>query len=149
MKIEGRHIEIGLAPTMNATRSHRLEGARILVVEDEVIIALEIAASLEEEGAEVIGPSHTLADAMVLASKSPISAAILDMRLGSASVGPVARLLSERKIPFIFYSGQAHGEPMRAEWPATPIFSKPTPSRLLIDALVRLIRRSELTPAAN
>lgn len=131
-------------------RSRRLEGARILVVEDEVIIALEIAASLEEEGAEVIGPSHTLADAKVQATKSQISAAILDMRLGSASVGPVARLLSERGIPFIFYSGQAHGDPTCAEWPATPIFSKPTPSRMLIDALARLIdARSELTSAAR
>jgi DNA-binding NtrC family response regulator len=135
---------------MNMTRSGRLEGARILVVEDEVIIALDIAASLEDEGAEVIGPSHTLADAMAVASKSPISAAILDMRLGSASVSPVARLLSERKIPFIFYSGQAHSDPMRSEWPASKIFSKPTPLRLLIDALVRLIGgRSELTPAAR
>jgi CheY-like chemotaxis protein len=135
---------------MNMMRSRRLEGARILVVEDEVIIALDIAASLEEEGAEVIGPSHTMADAIVQATKSPISAAILDMRLGSASVGPVARLLSERGVPFIFYSGQTHGDPMCAEWPATPVFSKPTPSRRLIDALARLIdARSELTSAVG
>jgi DNA-binding response OmpR family regulator len=120
-------------------QAHRLQGARVLVVEDEVIIAMELAANLEEAGAEVIGPSHILSHALALASKSNISAAILDLRLGATSVGPVARVLSERKIPFIFYSGQSRTDPLRSEWPDAEIFSKPSPPGVLVEAIAGLI----------
>lgn len=128
--------------------ARRLEGANILVVEDEVVIAMEITSNLEDEGAQVIGPAHTLDRAVTLASKFDISAAILDLRLGAASVAPVARLLSDRKIPFLFYSGLSRTDQAKAEWPKSEIFSKPCPPDILIGALAGLIaeNRSQSAP---
>src|SRR5512132_362784 len=65
-----------------AERPRKLSGARILVVEDEVFIALDLQATLTDAGAEVIGPSFTLEQAFTLASRENLSAAILDVRLG-------------------------------------------------------------------
>jgi DNA-binding NtrC family response regulator len=134
----GQKVEGDFKPPAD-TCARRLQGACILVVEDEVIIAMEIAASLEDEGAIVIGPAHTLRSAVAMASGSCISAAILDLRLRGASVTPVARLLSDRGVPFIFYSGQSRPDPIMAEWPESKIFPKPTSPSVLIGALARAI----------
>ena len=129
--------------------ARRLEGANILVVEDEVVIAMEITSSLEDEGAQVIGPAHTLDRAVILASKFDISAAILDLRLGAASVAPVARLLSEREIPVLFYSGQSPADPAKAEWPKSAIFAKPCSPDILIGALAGLVAENKSQSAPH
>src|SRR5215831_14789420 len=79
-----------------------LAGTRILIVEDEVIVAMDIQTILEDEGAKVVGPAHTLNQALELASQADITLAILDWRLGKDSVGPLARMLASRNIPFVF-----------------------------------------------
>ena len=88
-----------------------------------------------------MGPCHTLADAVKEASVTRISAAVLDLKLGRVSIAPVARALSARSLPFIFYSGQAANDPIHAEWPDARIFSKPSPSGELIDALAMLLHQ--------
>src|SRR2546421_9257076 len=88
-------------------RDRRLQGCRVLVVEDEFIIALEIQSDLEDAGATVVGPAFTLRLAMDLAAHADVSAATLDLRLGRDSVRPVARILADRGIPFVFYTGQS------------------------------------------
>src|SRR5215469_596961 len=90
----------------NSVSHPRLAGARILVVEDEFIIALEIQANLEEAGATVVGPALTLQQALELAENESLSAAMLDLRLGRDSAAAVAQVLAERHIPFLFYTGQ-------------------------------------------
>jgi DNA-binding NarL/FixJ family response regulator len=92
-----------------------LTGLRILIVEDEVIIAMEIESNLQDAGAEILGPAHTVADGLALAANDVISAAVLDLRIGRDSVAPIARILTARDIPFLFYSGQSASDPVRAE----------------------------------
>ena len=135
----GQRIDDGFKGQRRYSSARRLEGVNILVVEDEVVIAMEITSGLEDEGAQVIGPAHTLERAIFLASNFDISAAILDLRLGAESVAPVARLLSERKTPFVFYSGQSRLDRAKAEWPKSEIFSKPCSPDILIGALAGLI----------
>jgi CheY-like chemotaxis protein len=118
---------------------HRLRGQQILVVEDEPIIAMELQASLEDDGAEVIGPACTLAAALDLATRAQFSAAILDITLGQETVAPVARLLRQRGIPFLFYSGQTKSDPVRREWPDTPALPKPTPPQRIAQAVAALL----------
>ena len=65
-----------------------LAGARVLVVDDEFLIAAQLQCDLTEAGAEVIGPSHTLQAALALAEREHLTAAILDIQLGRDSVGP-------------------------------------------------------------
>jgi DNA-binding NarL/FixJ family response regulator len=117
-----------------------LRGARIFIVEDEILIALELQSVFEQAGAELVGPVHTLENAMKHASKDAISAAVLDIRLGGDSVRPVARILAERGIPFVFYSGQQVADALRMEWPDALILQKPVVERDLVEAVCRLLR---------
>jgi DNA-binding NtrC family response regulator len=111
----------------------------VLVVEDEFIIALELQTNLEDAGAVVVGPAHSLRSAMELARREDISVATLDLRLGRDSVSPVARLLGERGIPFIFYSGQPESDPARAEWPQCTVLSKPAMPADLVAAVAKIV----------
>lgn len=91
---------------MDETEASGLENRRILVVEDEYIIAADLAASLEELGVTVIGPANSIADALNLLESEPTpDAAVLDVNLGREKVYPVADALRERGVPFVFPTG--------------------------------------------
>lgn len=81
------------------------EGRRVLVVEDEMTIALMIEEMLVELGAEVIGPESRLDAALRQAGEASLDAAILDVNIRGGNSYPVADILAERGIPFIFCSG--------------------------------------------
>ena len=81
-----------------------LKGARVLIVEDAVLLARELETGLAEAGAEVVGPAYELEEAMALLDR-PIDAAVLDANLNGRSVTPVAEVLFQRKIPFVFATG--------------------------------------------
>jgi chemotaxis family two-component system sensor kinase Cph1 len=120
--------------------SRRLARSRVLVVEDEFIIALEIQSNLEEAGATVVGPAFALEEALALAIRENLSAAILDLRLGRDSVAPVASVLAERHIPFIFYTAQPGGDPVRRAWPLTKTLTKPASGDEIVRAIAETIR---------
>ena len=117
-----------------------LAGARVLIVEDEFIIALEIQANLEEAGATVVGPAYTLQQALELAEHEKLSAAMLDLRLGCDSASPVAQMLAERHIPFLFYTCQPASDPIRRAWPESTTVSKPASSDEIVHAVADIIR---------
>lgn len=94
-----------------------LKGARVLVVEDDFILLMELETILAEAGAEIAGLCVTVEHALPLADGNNLSVAILDVRLGAETVEPVARKLCDRGIPFIFYTGQPEIDPIRREWP--------------------------------
>lgn len=100
-----------------------LRGARVLIVEDAVLLALELETGLSEAGAAVIGPAYELAEAMALLDQ-PIDAAVLDANLNGLSVMPVAEALAARGIPFVFATGygDAAGAPMGFD---APVIRKP------------------------
>src|SRR5438067_9592656 len=118
-----------------------LQGVRVLVVEDEFIIALEIQSDLEDAGATVVGPAYTLVMALELAAHADISAATLDLRLGRDSVRPVAQILAKRGIPFVFYTGQSANDPVRAEWPRSKAISKPAEAEEIIQAVAEMVKQ--------
>jgi DNA-binding NarL/FixJ family response regulator len=120
------------------TREAPLSGVRVLVVEDEPIIALELEAALVECGADVVGPTSDLEESLELARQPKIAAALLDVRLGRASVGPLARALHDIGVPFAFYTGQTEFDFVRREWPEAPVVQKPSPTRDVIN-VVRLL----------
>ena len=113
----------------------RLDGVRILVVDDEFMIALDIEATLLEAGADVVALCMTLSEALSVAALEKVSIATLDIRLGRDTSEAVAALLTERGIPFIFYSGQSLPNEMRERWPLSPLVAKPAEPRQLVDAL--------------
>ena len=96
---------------------------------------------LTAAGADVIGPSHTVADALALVDREDISVAILDVRLGDDTVAPVARGLSRRKIPFVFYTGQGSNDPIWREWPGSKVIPKPSRPRSLVAAVADAVNK--------
>jgi PAS domain S-box-containing protein len=82
-----------------------LTGNNILVVEDEALVALAVNDALIDFGWSVVGPFSVVADARNVVLKTPISAAILDVNLNGDLVYPLAELLKERGIPFVFVTG--------------------------------------------
>jgi DNA-binding response OmpR family regulator len=80
--------------------------ARVLIAEDDALIAIDLEMVLAEAGAEVVGPCLTVEDALIAAAERELSAAMLDIQLRNETIEPVARLLARRNTPFVFYTGQ-------------------------------------------
>lgn len=78
---------------------------RILVVEDEILIAMMIEDALADLGCEIVGPASSLEAAILLARDEEIDAAFLDVTIRGGQVFPVAEILVQRGIPFVFSSG--------------------------------------------
>lgn len=116
-------------------------GRRVLVVEDEALIALEIESSLLALGVDVVGPTGSLATAMKLADDPTLDAAILDVNIrGGQKVYPVAELLAARGIPFILASGYGDWvlpDALRDQ----PRLTKPYTSAELQDHVTHLLRQ--------
>ena len=90
----------------DALLASALRGRRILVVEDEYMMADDLQYDLEEVGAQVIGPVPSVADALrLLAAEEAIDGAILDVNLRGEKAYPVADALRERGIPFVLATG--------------------------------------------
>ena len=116
-----------------------LAGCRVLLVEDEFLIALEIADALESAGAEVLGPHVTLGNARQAALEEPADLAILDIDLRGEEVFPAAEQLRKRGIPFLFYTGQPERETLHNVFPEVPVCVKPCQPAKLIGELTRLL----------
>ena len=85
----------------------RLDGRRLLVVEDDYIIAIELVRCLEELGAEVLGPVGTVAAALALiaGNQERLDGAVLDVNLGAELAYPIADALADRNVPYVFATG--------------------------------------------
>lgn len=82
-----------------------ISGQRILLVEDEALIAIMMKDVLSDLGLTVVGPLGTLAQALAAAGRDQVDGAILDLNLGGEAVYPVADALARRGVPFIFVTG--------------------------------------------
>jgi len=86
--------------------SQTLQGCRILIVEDEFLLAEDIAHVLDDAGATVLGPVPSVLDALeLIAAEKRIDFAVLDVNLHGEMVFPVADALAERSVPFAFATG--------------------------------------------
>ncbi len=113
---------------------------RILVVEDIGLIAFDLAQTLEDAGAIVIGPAGDLETAIQIASRETLDGALLDVDLFGQRSFPVADVLIGRGIPFVFVTGESDV----AAWPGhlrnQPRVGKPAIPNILIGTLRDLIR---------
>jgi DNA-binding response OmpR family regulator len=102
-----------------------LNGCKILVVEDECLIAEDLAALLRDAHAEVIGPAESLPQAMRLAADTElIDAAVLDINLRGVTVFPLADELTSRGIPIMFLTGYGENN-IPQEYGQSPCCEKP------------------------
>ena len=98
--------------------------AAILLVEDNALVRLMIAAMVEELGHRVVAQAGTLDEARRLAETAEFDIALLDINLSDQSVAPVAEIIEMRGLPFLFVTGnQTSGLPERLK--GKPLLSKP------------------------
>ncbi len=90
---------------LDATISGGTGGWRVLVVEDEMMIAMFLEEALKGLGCVVVGPVGKLGDAVRLARDAVLDAAILDVNIRGGQVFPAAEILEARGIPFVLASG--------------------------------------------
>ena len=110
---------------------------RILIVEDEALVAMLLEDMLTELGFDVVGPAHTLPRALELLESEPVDAAILDVNLGNCRSYPIAQKAAAKGIPFIFASGY---DSPGAQWDGpTRMLRKPFDNRTLRAAVVALL----------
>lgn len=122
------------------TRPPALTGRRILVVEDEMLLALDLQMILEDQGCTVIGPAPNAKRALQLLEDERPDAATLDLNLNGQSSAPVAAALAERSIPFLIISGynSLHDdEPLLRN---APHVAKPFSNAILMDKLSALLK---------
>jgi DNA-binding response OmpR family regulator len=95
-----------------------LVGKRVLIVEDELLVALLIEDFLAEFGCRILGPCGSVANALLAARTEEFDLAVLDVNLAGEKVYPVAEVLAERQIPFLFVSGYGDDAipPGHSEW---------------------------------
>ncbi len=110
---------------------------RILVVEDEMLVAMNIEDMLLELGHEVAGLASRLGPALALAGESRFDAAMLDVNLAGEPSFPVADLLADRRIPFLFATGYGRAG-IEERFRGRPILQKPFRTAELGAALASL-----------
>jgi CheY-like chemotaxis protein len=121
--------------------AHVLNGARLLIVEDEYLLAREMADYFENLGAEIVGPVGTVAHALALIASSHIQIAVLDVNLRDERVYPVADLLTLKQIPFVFASG--YGSELEPDaYAGAPRCIKPIEFAVLADTLGERLKSS-------
>jgi DNA-binding response OmpR family regulator len=112
-----------------------LEGARILVAEDEMLIAADLADHLEGFGATVVGPASTLSEGMRLASTEQFDTALLDFNLFDGDVTPLLDLLAARGVAVVVYTGRGVPRELIARHSRLTVVPKPTPMHRILEEL--------------
>jgi DNA-binding response OmpR family regulator len=120
-----------------------IAGCRILVVEDEMLIAMIIEDAVQDSGGEIVGPVATLEKALKLAEEEEFDAAILDVTIRGGKVYPVAELLLARGIPFVFASGYGDWA-LPAELRDKPRLTKPFTAAALEEQVRSLYGQAQL-----
>lgn len=93
------------------------QGLRVLVVEDEPVVAMCLEDILGGLGCEPVGPVGRLAEGLVLAEQEDLGAAILDINLAGERSTPIAEALHRRGVPFVFASGYGAAPEGFEAWP--------------------------------
>ncbi len=112
------------------------ERYRVLVVEDEMLLAMLMEDTMADFGCDVVGPVARVADGLRLANTERLDGAILDINVAGRDVFPVARELAKRSIPFVFVSGYGAAN-LPQEWRDRPMLQKPFNPRDLAQSMAK------------
>ncbi len=110
----------------------------VLLVEDEWLIAMDLAMVIEEQGHVVVGPAQNVRTAMELIKVSRIDAAFLDINLGSEMSFPIAQALDDKGVPVTFVSAYARKN-LREEFCAFDLLPKPVDLHLFEQQLCKML----------
>jgi CheY-like chemotaxis protein len=115
-----------------------LSNRKVLVVEDEMIIAMLIEDMLDEFGCKLVGPATNVPRALELIAKESIDVAVLDLNLDGKDTYAIADALQRKNVPFIFATGYGSAG-LRQEYGNRPVLQKPFPASDLETALTEAL----------
>ena len=118
--------------------NHSLSGRRILVVEDEIMVAWLLEDMLVDLGYEPIGPAARVDQAMAMINAESIDAAVLDVNLNGQTSYAVADALTLRRVPFVFSTGYEKARLLR-NYRSFRVLQKPYQQAELRNALAKLL----------
>jgi CheY-like chemotaxis protein len=113
-----------------------LNDRRVLVVEDESLVAMLLETMLEDMGCTPVGPASTVDEGLKLASEERLDAALLDVNVAGTPVFAVAEALEARGIPLVFSTGYGEGG-LPEHWRGRPTVQKPFTEAVIRDALMK------------
>ncbi|SEN79420.1 CheY chemotaxis protein or a CheY-like REC (receiver) domain [Rhodospirillales bacterium URHD0017] len=113
-----------------------LEGLKVLVVEDNLLLAEVTKLLLEDSGCQVVGPAGWLQRGLELAEQESLDGAILDINLHGEMSFPIAEVLSTRGVPFVFVTGYEGRSIVPMAYRSAPRLDKPVADERLIEVLV-------------
>lgn len=116
-----------------------LNGALVLVAEDQPFIAMELGFAVEDAGGVVVGPAASVRTALALINEQSVAAAILDFNLTDGDATPIISLLSASNIPIIIQSGIRLMPDLILRFPKLIVFTKPNNPEELIAKLGMLV----------
>jgi CheY-like chemotaxis protein len=125
--------------TAQRDAARHLKGLRVLIVEDESLLALLLEDMLTELGCEVVGSAATVAEAIEAIAGAAPDVTILDIKLGTDKSFPVAEALAARGLPFVFATGYGDGQ-VDDPWRDRQVLQKPFVQDQLADALARALK---------
>ena len=120
-----------------------LSNRRVLVVEDEMMIAMLIEDMLEEFGCTLVGPATTVPRALDLIAKENVEIAVLDLNLDGQDTYAIADALRQKNVPFIFATGYG-STGLRQEYGNRPVLQKPFQAQALESALAGALTGSNV-----
>lgn len=129
-------MESGNQDRSQPTR-RELEGLKVLIAEDEAMVAMGLADIVEDEGGEVVGPYAKCAECLDYIERELPDLAILDLRLSDGESLPVAEKLAESGIPIVFHSGHMLDEEWRSSRGMVLYCGKPCPQSEMQEALLK------------
>ena len=115
-----------------------LSNRKVLVVEDEMMIAMLIEDMLDEFGCKLVGPATNVPRALELIGKESIDVAVLDLNLDGKDTYAIADALQRKSVPFIFATGYG-STGLRQEYGNRPVLQKPFPASDLETALTEAL----------
>lgn len=121
------------------TRSARTAPARILIVEDEWLIAASLEEIVREIGCETLGPVSNVKHALLTIAEEIPDAALLDVSLGSEKSFPIADALRAHGVPFLFLTGYVTPD-LPAPYSSCTLLSKPVAPQTLKAALLTVLK---------
>lgn len=130
----------GTVPPTPTTKTQLSEDLSVLLVEDQMLIAMDVEATFADRGINNVVTASSADEALAAIRKQQPDIAVLDVNLGSGTSIPVAEELHRRKVPFVFATGYGDSQMIPAELRAVPIVRKPYEGESLVSMIAQVLR---------
>ena len=116
-----------------------IAGRKVLIVEDEALIALDLKYAVEDAGGSVIGPCLRVERALSALESAQIDAAILDIDIAGTPVFPVADWLASARVPMVFHTARHDAAALSSRFSGAAVATKPSSSDRIVEMLAKFL----------